>query len=169
MITVFGKNGGGGHHVGVTVGDVSATLQSNGAGHDAAVLAAARAIESTLETCAAKDAQIAELEAALAASRSLLRVARAQRDAALASIDAATCGRRRFNGPVLCAPHLIGDWSGVVWLLDPAKGFGGFGIQYPSLADLRRAHPELWICGTKADGILLDASPLAPSLVEVAS
>jgi hypothetical protein len=51
--------------------------------------------------------------------------------------------------------------DGAAWLHDPVKGFGGFGLRWPSLAALWLAHPELrpvrW-----ADGRLICAAMAMP-------
>jgi hypothetical protein len=51
--------------------------------------------------------------------------------------------------------------DGTAWMHDPIKGAGGFGLRWPSLADLWRAHPELrpvrW-----ADGRLICAALALP-------
>lgn len=70
--------------------------------------------------------------------------------------EAATTGRRRFFGPVLLKAGTEG-WAGPVWLLDPEKQERGTGLLFASLAEARSMHPELWVIGTTADGVLLDA------------
>jgi hypothetical protein len=51
--------------------------------------------------------------------------------------------------------------DGTAWMHDPIKGAAGFGLRWPSLADLWRAHPELrpvrW-----ADGRLICAALALP-------
>lgn len=71
--------------------------------------------------------------------------------------EAAVVGRRRFFGPVLVVPEAPGDWAGSVLLLDPEKKRRGQSLRFASLRELRREHPELWIVGQDADGVLLDA------------
>lgn len=70
--------------------------------------------------------------------------------------EAAITGRRRFFGPVLLKAGPDG-WTGAVWLLDPDKKERGLGLQFASLAEVHTMHPELWVIGTTADGVLLDA------------
>lgn len=55
-------------------------------------------------------------------------------------------GRRRLFGEALV--RVAKDGS--VWLLDPVKQEAGFGLRFPSLPDLWRAHPELRPCGGTA-------------------
>lgn len=59
------------------------------------------------------------------------------------SVDLMTAPGQRFFGPVLVRPLSGADWSGRVCLVDPVKGFGGFGFEFPSLVDLWRSMPDL--------------------------
>lgn len=71
--------------------------------------------------------------------------------------EAAIAGKRRFFSAVLMAPKTPGDWSGEVWLMDPVKQLKGNALRFASLAEVHAEHPELWVIGTTADGVLLDA------------
>lgn len=75
------------------------------------------------------------------------RAAEARVDAMLGQTPA---GRLMGDGCHV-RPHTGDDWAGPVWLLDPVKGFAGFGFQFPSLADLWRAHPYLRPAATGHD------------------
>lgn len=150
---VYGQNGGGGRNVGLDVRGVRVLLQSDGAAEDERVLRLARDIQAGVAALDAERARAAE------ATRRTERLAR-ELDTARAALGAATTGRRRFFGPVLCRPATPGDWSGPVWLLDPEKGERGSGLRFASLAELRAVHPELWIVGCVDGGVLLDACAL---------
>jgi hypothetical protein len=56
--------------------------------------------------------------------------------------------------------------DGSAWMHDPVKGAGGYGLRWPSLADLWRAHPELrpvrWADGRLICEALAMASGGAP-------
>lgn len=86
-----------------------------------------------------------------------LRKARARIAELERANEAAVTGRRWFFGPVLVKPAKRGDWSGVVWLMDPVKQERGLGLAFSSLAELRQMHPELWIVEPRDGGVLLDA------------
>lgn len=108
-----------------------------------------------------QQAQQLALDGLQAANESLaeqLRKARARIAELEAAALAAVTGRRRFFGPVLLRPVRPGDWTGEVWLLDPAKKERGFGLRFKSLLEVRLAHPELWVVATGDDGVLLDAT-----------
>lgn len=159
-ITVFGQNGRGGHSVGLRAGSVAVLLTSDGPETDAACVELAHEIRSANDRLEIRAAQVERHEAEVESLRAKLRVLTAERDALRDTIEHATRGARRFNGPVLCKPHSADAWDGAVWLLDPEKQDGGFGLYFASLAEVRRAHPELWIVGLSEGGILLDARPL---------
>lgn len=159
-ITVFGLNGSGGSNVGLTANGVPVLLTSR-AEHDAACVDLAAEIRNAGDRLEIRAAQEKRHAAEVAVLREKIATLQAQRDAARATIEAATRGARRFFGQVLCKPHSKGEWSGAVWLLDPEKQEGSFGLLFGSLAEVRAAHPELWIVGLRDDGILLDARPLA--------
>lgn len=59
------------------------------------------------------------------------------------SVDLMTAPGQRFFGAVLVRPLRGNDWTGAVCLVDPVKGFGGFGFEFPSLVDLWRSMPDL--------------------------
>ena len=159
-VTVYGTNPSGGHNVSLRVAGVPVLLTSSGAASDAACLALAAEIQNAGDRLEIRAAQERRHEAEAADLRAKMRMLAANVDSARRTIDAATHGERRFNGPVLCKPHSKGQWDGPVWLLDPEKLEGGFGLYFGSLAEVRAAHPELWIIRPEGDGILLDARPL---------
>lgn len=105
-------------------------------------------------------AELESLRAQLAEREALLATARARAAAAEAARDAALTGRRRFFGRVLMKPATAGIWDGPVWLLDPEKQEKGLGLRFDSAAEVRLAHPELWVVGMSQDGVLLDAAPI---------
>lgn len=96
------------------------------------------------------------LQAANEALAEQLRRAKAQVASATGALEASITGRRRFLGPVLMKPTRPGDWSSDVWLLDPVKQERGFGLRFDSVAEVRRAHPELWVVASVDGGVLLD-------------
>lgn len=105
-------------------------------------------------------AALESLRAQLAERDSLLATARARAASAEAARDAALTGRRRFFGRVLMKPATAGAWDGAVWLLDPEKQEHGLGLRFDSAAEVRSAHPELWVVGMSQDGVFLDAAPI---------
>ena len=159
-VTVFGRNSTGGSNVGLSVSGVPVLLTSRGPEHDARCVELADEIRNAGDRLEIRAAQDRRHEAEVAKLRATIRTLAANVESARRTIDAATRGERRFNGPVLCKPHSKGQWDGPVWLLDPEKREGGFGLYFGSLAEVRAAHPELWIVRIENDGILLDARPL---------
>jgi len=79
----------------------------------------------------------AQQDAANASARAL-RMANSLRAAEIC-LERTLAGRSCVSGEVLIdvAP------DGAAWMHDPRKGAAGFGLRWPSLADLWRAHPEL--------------------------
>jgi hypothetical protein len=73
---------------------------------------------------------------------------------AKANLDAVLHGRRRLFGEALV--RVAEDCS--AWLLDPVKREAGFGLRYPSLADLWRAHPELRPVRWDGGDLIVDAT-----------
>jgi hypothetical protein len=69
-------------------------------------------------------------------------------------LDAVLHGHRRLFGEALVR---VSD-DGSAWLLDPVKQESGFGLRYPSLADLWRAHPELRPVRWEGGDLIVDAS-----------
>ena len=159
-ITVFGTNARQGHSVGLRVRGVAVLLTSEGPEHDASCVALAEEIARAGDAADVRAAQETRHAAEVADLRAKIGTLAAHVESARRTIDAATRGERRFNGPVLCRPHSRDQWDGPVWLLDPEKLDGGFGLYFGSLAEVRAAHPELWIVRVQDGGILLDARPL---------
>lgn len=159
-ISVYGENARRGHNVAVRVDGVSVLLTSEGPDHDARCVDVAIALLDLDAAAEARQAEREQHEAEVAALRTRLGEIARERDAALRSLEGATRGQRRFNSAVLCVPHSKGEWDGAVWLLDPEKRESGFGLLFGSLAEVRKAHPELWIVRPDGDGVLLDARPL---------
>jgi len=159
-IFVYGRNGNGGHNVGVEVDGIRVLIESRGEDHDRDVERLARTIAERHEANAVADHERrAHREAVLHLSEMIDRANERAR-AAKSALECAIPGRRRFFGPVLCVPGRDG-WSGEVWLLDPEKRDRGAGIQFDSLAHLREVHPELWIVRTEGEGVLLDVCALS--------
>ena len=166
-ITVFGAvNADGGRNVGVHGADGArrALIQSAGPEDDARCLAVATMVADADAAVDAHLAVVRSLERENADLRRKLENVSRQRDVARELHASAISGHRRFSGPVLCKPALPGKWGGDVWLLDPIAQERGFGLRFDSLADVRRAHPELWIVDVRDGGILLDAFPLAAAV-----
>jgi hypothetical protein len=69
-------------------------------------------------------------------------------------LDTVLHGRRRLFGEALVR---VAD-DGVAWLLDPVKQERGFGMRYPSLADLWREHPELRPVRWDGGDLIVDAT-----------
>lgn len=87
-----------------------------------------------------------------------IMTARSERNSAQRSLEHLTTGRVTFtHGPFDLRPDPQNDgldiWRGAVWLLDPEKGFNGFGISYQSLAQLWRDMPDLRPVGTGSDAV----------------
>lgn len=84
---------------------------------------------------------------------------RTQKDAAT-RLDRVLHGRTPAFGEILVR---VDQRTGAAWLLDPVRKDAGFGLYFPSLADLWREHPELrpirW--GADADGPVLIVSAFA--------
>lgn len=88
--------------------------------------------------------------------REQLMVERAESSSLRSRLEGALYGKRRLFGRALLAPGKDG-WAGEVWLMDPEKRGAGMSLRFASLDECRLAHPELWIVGQTADGVLLDA------------
>jgi len=159
-ITIFAKNGSGGHNVGVD----GAVINSSGPEDDARAISVALMVADASAATAAHQSALRALERENADLRRKLENVSRQRDVARELHASAISGHRRFSGPVLCKPALPGKWGGDVWLLDPIAQERGFGLRFDSLSDVRRAHPELWIVDVRDSGILLDAFPLAAAV-----
>lgn len=82
------------------------------------------------------------------------RRAHAARLDAEARLDAVLHGRRTLFGEALVRVTESGD----AWLLDPHKQEAGFGLCYPSLVDLWRAHPELRPVRWESGDLIVDAT-----------
>lgn len=152
-VVVYGRNSGGGHHVGTVVDGLRVLVSSDSEGTDERAVRLAEAIRD-----AGHEREVAARD--LRACNEHRRRLSAERDGARHALQAAIAGRRRFNGPVLLVPAMAGDWSGAVWLQDPEKRDRGFGLRFESLAEVREAHPELWVVGMNEHGVLLDAAVL---------
>lgn len=158
-VFVYGRNGNGGHNVGLEVDGTRVLIESRGEEHDKEVERLARSIAERHEANAVAEG---EREAHRHRERELSQmVKRANERARMArsALESVLNGRRRFFGPVLCVAGRDG-WSGEVWLLDPQKRESGSGLAFDSLAHLREMHPELWIVRPEGDGILLDVCPI---------
>lgn len=105
--------------------------------------------------------QIAVARNAQAAAEDRAQKEHAARREAEARLHAVLHGRRRLFGEALVR---VGD-DGSAWLLDPIKQEAGYGLRYPSLTDLWRAHPELrpvrWVGGD----LIVDATIAVPTEV----
>lgn len=73
-------------------------------------------------------------------------------------LDAVLLGKRRMFGEGLV--RVAED--GVAWLLDPVKQESGFGLRFPTLADLWRAHPELRPVRWSGGDLIVDATIALP-------
>lgn len=135
----------GGFEVMVTPGDES---------QNEAALSLAQVLSREMAHAADAEARSERLSAVAARLRA--RVEQLE-----AAAEAAITGRRRFFGPVLVVPEKAGDWAGPVLLLDPEKRYRGTALRFGSMRELHREHPELWIVGPVADGVLLDATESA--------
>jgi hypothetical protein len=89
------------------------------------------------------DAIRVEAAAQVEHARATTAAARQRRDDAERSLSLMTSPRQRFFGAVEVRPATRDAWSGEVWLVDPAKGFGGFGLRFGSIAALWQAMPDL--------------------------
>jgi hypothetical protein len=69
-------------------------------------------------------------------------------------LDAVLHGRRRLFGEVLV--RVCEDGS--AWLLDPVKQEAGWGLRYPSLADIWRDYPELRPVRWDGGDLIVDAT-----------
>jgi len=74
-------------------------------------------------------------------------------------LDAVLHGRR-----ILYGEALVRVTDGEAWLLDPVKQEAGFGLRYPSLADLWRAHPELRPVRWDGGDLIVDATIALPEV-----
>jgi hypothetical protein len=156
----YGQRGDGAHNVGVDLEHlgVRVLVQPSGADENKAARLVAERICDGEEHVSRLQAEADALRldnralwGRVAALRTELRTAQTINEAAIA-------GRRRFFGAVLMTPVTPGDWTGEVWLLDPAKRERGYGLRFNSLAEVRALHPELWVVRVEPDGaILLDA------------
>lgn len=157
MATVFGTNGCGGHNVSLRVGGLYVLITSEGPEQDDRALHLAEAIEATGRDVEAHAMRLQELRVEIEHRDAVIAALRVKLARADDALSAALDGRRRFLGPVLCVPARDGDWAGAIWLLDPDKREGGFGVHFDSLSEVRRTHPELWVIGATERGVLLDA------------
>lgn len=73
-------------------------------------------------------------------------------------LDAVLHGRRCLFGEAMV--RVVEDGS--AWLMDPVKQEAGFGLRYPSLADLWRAHPELRPVRWDGGDLIVDATIALP-------
>ena len=102
--------------------------------------------DATLAIAWAKQAQAqAEEQATRAHSK---RVDAEQR------LDHVLHGKRRLFGEALVRVYEDGS----AWLLDPIKQERGFGLRFPSLADLWRFHPELRPVRWDGGELIVDAT-----------
>lgn len=156
-VTVYGPRPQGGRNLGVSLSGVTVLLSpadeshQEDAEHIALRLLGEHAERESLLS------QLREAEVAAAALMEKLQHANEARRAAESRAESAITGRRRFFGPVLLVPASSGDWAGEVWLLDPDKRERGVALRFASVAEVRAAHPELWVAGAAHGGVLLDA------------
>lgn len=150
----YSDQGDGRRNIGVDVGDHVTVLVSP---RSADAQSEAERIASLLLD---HQAEVGLVRTALSECQSARAGALKRASMAEAALNAALSGKRRFFGRVLMKPTTAGNWEGAVWLLDPDKQEMGLGLRFDSVADVRRAYPELWVVGMTADGVFLDASPL---------
>jgi hypothetical protein len=158
-VFIYGRNGNGGHNVGVAVDGTRVLIESRGEEHDKEVERLARSIAEKHEANVVSDGERRAHKVTVSRLSESLERANERARMARSALESALNGRRRFFGPVLCVAGPDG-WSGEVWLLDPQKRESGFGLVFDSLAHLREMHPELWIVRPEVDGILLDVCPI---------
>ena len=112
------------------------------------------------------DAIHAETRAQVEHARATTAAARQRRDDAERPLALMTGPRQRFFGAVEVRPASGDAWIGEVWLVDPAKGWGGFGLRFPSLSALWQAMPDLRpvAAGQTKDGpwIRVESQPFKP-------
>lgn len=101
---------------------------------------------------------IAIARTAQADAEARTRRAGALRQDAQERLHAVLHGRRRLFGEVLV--RVTKD--GAAWLLDPVKQEAGFGLRYPSLADVWREHPELRPVRWDGGDLIVDATIALP-------
>ena len=164
-IFIYGRNGNGGHNVGVKVDGTMVLIESRGEEHDKDVERLARSIAEKHEANAVAEGERRAHHQRVRNLSEMLDRANGRARMARSALESVLNGRRRFFGPVLCVAGPDG-WSGEVWLLDPQKRESGSGLAFCSLAHLREMHPELWIVRPEGDGILLDVCPI-PKTQEV--
>ncbi len=155
-VTEYMRRGDGTRALGVRVGGVQITLTPDADSQKLARQIAARIVDAELD---AKAQQVAldGLQHANEALATRVRELRAALADAERRVDAAVTGKRRLFGRVL----LRVESSGVTWLMQPEKREAGFCLRYESLAECRRAHPELWPTGELDGGcIVMDGLPL---------
>jgi DNA-binding CsgD family transcriptional regulator len=87
-------------------------------------------------------------------AESRARHAHSEERDAKSRLDAVLHGRRRLFGEALVRVTETGE----AWLLDPVKQEAGFGLRYPALADLWRAHPELRPVRWEDGDLIVDAT-----------
>lgn len=156
-ITQYGARGGGARALGLTVDGIAVLVTPSTADENVKAARLAEQICDAGLVDAVRVETINGLKADLDAAKARASQA-AARIAALEAINAAAiAGRRRFFGPVLMKPAIDGNWAGEVWLLDPEKKERGVGLRFASVAEVRALHPELWVIGATADGVMLDA------------
>jgi hypothetical protein len=97
---------------------------------------------------------IAQAQNAQAAAEDRSRRSHSARIDAEKRLDTVLHGRRRLFGEALVR---VAD-DGVAWLLDPVKQERGFGMRYPTLADLWREHPELRPVRWDGGDLIVDAT-----------
>lgn len=142
--------------LGVTVDGVQITLTPNSESQKLARQIAQRIVDAELDARAQKVA-IDGLQHANEKLAARVRELRAQLADAETRIDAALTGKRRLFGRVL----LLVETNGETWLMQPEKRESGFALRFDSLAECRRAHPELWPTGEIDGGcVVMDGLPL---------
>jgi len=87
--------------------------------------------------------KIRDLLPEIARLRETLRRVKVERDSARDRLAIVLGTKRRMSGPAVIRPADRTSWTGPVWLLDPEKGWGGFGFRFETLSEIWGEMPDL--------------------------